>query len=203
MSLSPVIETLDVSDFPSSASGSPPVVVFVAAFARQENEEAARWLIDMIVPRIRESIPGIKIRFAGSHPPTWLANSKAAGFEVTGYLKNMSDAYRDASCVIVPLRRGAGLKFKTIQAMSLGVPVVSTTIGAEGILELCGFEPFAVEDDAERFADAILDAVSISERQVRDLRRQAHSIRGAVNLKLKVEEQVSRMTALHSSRSHT
>jgi glycosyltransferase involved in cell wall biosynthesis len=193
----PVIEMFEEMDHRTTRS--PPIVVFVAAFARPENDEAARWLIDHVVPTVRSHIPEAQFRFAGSRPAAWLRDLESANIEVTGYLDSMDLAYRGAACVVVPLQRGAGLKFKTIQAMALGIPVVSTSIGAEGIKHLCGIDPYAVADSPAQFSAAVGRALAEDEARSALLAEQAGQIRVKLNFHQQVESQAARLEALVAS----
>ena len=79
--------------------------------------------------------------------------------EVTGYLERLDDAYLDVSCVAVPLRRGAGVKFKAVEAVAAGFPLVTTTVGAEGVGDATGTPPDRVHDDPASFARALADVL--------------------------------------------
>ncbi|MDQ1710946.1 MAG: hypothetical protein QOE45_396 [Frankiaceae bacterium] len=142
---------------------SPPVgpaaatrVLFVAAFGRPDNVEAARWLLEEVWPRV--AVPGAELVLAGADPPAGLARP---GVVVTGYVPDLDPWYRSARVVVAPLLSGAGLKFKVPQAMAYGLPVVATPVAAEGVVEESGPEVFgAVTDDAAAFARAIGDLLA-------------------------------------------
>jgi glycosyltransferase involved in cell wall biosynthesis len=154
-------------DLPAPPVGpvSEPRVLFVAAFHRPDNVEAARWLLDEVWPQV--ATPGKQLVLAGANPPPGLARP---GVTVTGYVPDLDPVYRAARVVVAPLRSGAGLKFKVPQAMAYGLPVVATSVAAEGIQEESGPDVFgAVTDDAAAFAravDALLtgDAASVGAR---------------------------------------
>lgn len=129
--------------------------LFVAAFHRPENAEGALWFLDEVWPHVRRAVPGAIVRLAGSRPPTRLLARAADDVEVTGYLPDLSAAYTDVACAVVPLRRGAGVKFKTVEALLAGYPVIATTVGAEGVQEVAQVEPTAVTNDPLAFAEAV------------------------------------------------
>ena len=82
---------------------------------------------------------------------------------MTGYVDDLDPFYRDAFVFVAPLRLGAGLKFKVLDAMAYGLPVVATSVAAEGILEQCGPGCFAaVTDDPRRMAEAIVKLFTVS-----------------------------------------
>lgn len=140
-------------------SGSPKTVVFTGAMNRPDNDEAARWFLESIWPRIIGAMPDSRFLIVGAHPsPALVAAAAAArGAEVTGAVDSFDAVYEGADVCVVPLRNGAGVKFKTIDAMMWGVPTVATEVGAEGI-ERAGLL-HAVVDDAALFADAVISAL--------------------------------------------
>jgi glycosyltransferase involved in cell wall biosynthesis len=77
--------------------------------------------------------------------------------EVTGHVESLTPFYRRASVAVASMRFGAGVKLKTVMAMLWGVPVLATTVGAEGVEGPDVF--FAVEDDATALASAIARAL--------------------------------------------
>jgi glycosyltransferase involved in cell wall biosynthesis len=150
---SPLTVVAPYLDLPSPPVGpaAAPRVLFVAAFGRPDNVEAARWLLDEVWPRV--TVPGAELVLAGADPPDGLARP---GVVVTGYVPDLDPWYRSARVVVAPLRSGAGLKFKVPQAMAYGLSVVATSVAAEGIVEESGPAVFgAVTDDPAAFALAI------------------------------------------------
>lgn len=130
-------------------------VLFVGAFDRIENSEAALWLLDEIWPRVHAQFPNASLTLAGANPTAAMSTAalRRSEVEITGYVPDLAELYRRASIVVVPLRQGAGVKFKTVMALLWGVPMVSTSVGVEGVPMP---EPFAlVADDAEEFADLV------------------------------------------------
>lgn len=135
-------------------------VVFVGAFDRPENEQGAIWLIEKVWPIVKESVVSATLQIVGAHPSeiiTGAANS-ADDVVVTGYVEDLANFYREAGVVVVPLLRGAGVKFKTLTAMLWGRPVVATPIGAEGIADDSYY--LAVTSDPHEFANAIISGLT-------------------------------------------
>ncbi|MGK5173599.1 glycosyltransferase [Geodermatophilus sp. CPCC 205761] len=166
---------LDDDDMPSRPRTEPlpaPEVLFVGALWRMENDDAARWLLRDIWPRIRRAVPAAHLTIAG-HGPSDVLRQEAGrrdDVEVTGYVDSLGPYYRRASVAIAPLRRGAGVKLKSVVAMMWGIPVVATSVGAEGV---AGPDVFvAVHDDPARFADAVTEALRFSQR-TRDVAARA------------------------------
>lgn len=133
-------------------------ILFVGAFWRPENDEAARWFIRRVWPVLEGRLPSAVVRLAGAGPRRWLQDLASERVEVTGYLDDVMDAYVGVSLVIAPLRRGAGLKFKVVEALASGYPVIGTSVAAEGLDTLLGEAAVEVHDDAQGFADAVCAA---------------------------------------------
>ena len=113
--------------------------------------------MDEILPLLRKEIPDIKVTFAGSHPTKWVQSLESEYVHVPGYMsdEDLDVLYAKSLISIAPLRFGAGVKGKVVDAMHHGLPVVSTSIGIEG---LPGIEEYIKPcDDARTFADAVLE----------------------------------------------
>ncbi|HET6968718.1 MAG TPA: glycosyltransferase family 4 protein, partial [Ornithinibacter sp.] len=131
-----------------------PTVVFVGHLARRENDEAVTWLLDEVWPLVRPAVPDVRLRVVGGGASRDLERRLAAepGVEATGFVEDLAAEYRRAWLCVVPVRDGAGVKFKTVEAVVAGVPVVTTPVGAEGV---AGPERFAgLTQDPEAFAAA-------------------------------------------------
>ena len=140
------------------ARGAPPRtprLLFVAGFAHPPNVDAALWLVAEILPRVRRRVPQATLVLAGSHPTDAVLGLASDAVTVTGSLDSaaLDACYRDARAAIVPLRAGAGVKGKVVEALQQGLPLVTTPIGAEGI---DGLERIVdVTDDPDRMAEAL------------------------------------------------
>ncbi|MBL0749139.1 glycosyltransferase [Nocardioides baculatus] len=115
-----------------------PVVIVVSYLARDENNKAALWAIDHIWPLVRARRPDAVLRFVGGGASDELRTRVAdlgpdGGVVLAGFVDDLFAEYAEASAALVPVLQGAGVKFKTVEAMCHGVPVVTTSVGAEGI----------------------------------------------------------------------
>jgi GT2 family glycosyltransferase len=131
-------------------------IIFVAGFGHPPNEDAAAWFVNEILPLIRVEVPGADLSIIGSNPTErvqGLAGDDVAVFaNVTDV--ELDSAYRRARVAVVPLRCGAGVKLKVVEALRAGIPLVTTPVGAQGLPGL--FQVVVVEDDAALFAAAVV-----------------------------------------------
>lgn len=110
-------------------------LLFVGGFNHTPNYDGVVWFIEEIFPSIKQHIPGIKLYIVGSNPPDDLKASAADDIIVTGFVSDeeLENFYNRTRLVVVPLRYGAGVKGKVVEALYYQVPVVTTAIGAEGL----------------------------------------------------------------------
>ncbi|WP_367159393.1 methyltransferase domain-containing protein [Kozakia baliensis] len=110
-------------------------ILFVAGFAHPPNEDAAVFLVKDIFPLILQKHPSARILLVGSHPTQTVRNLASDKVEVTGWVSDsqLNDYYLSSRAAVVPLRFGAGIKGKVVEALHQGIPLTTTSIGAEGI----------------------------------------------------------------------
>jgi O-antigen biosynthesis protein len=132
-------------------------VLFVAGFGHPPNVDAACWLVEKIMPRVRARLPQVQLSLAGSNPTDEVKALAGDGVEVMGYVDDatLASLYKSTRVVVAPLRFGAGVKLKVLEAMANGVPVVTTSTGAQGLPGLDEVVP--VSDDPDRMAGALVE----------------------------------------------
>lgn len=136
-------------------AGSSPTAVLVGPLTRPENLDAARWLVECIWPRVTRAVPDARLLVVGRAEPHHRSLlSAAGGVEVAGFVEDLNSVYSSARAVLAPLRLGAGVKFKVIDALVRGIPVVATSVGVEGIGD-AAYRP-ASYDNASDFANAVV-----------------------------------------------
>jgi O-antigen biosynthesis protein len=132
-----------------------PLILFVGSFGHPPNQEAVLWFASHVLPLICARVPDARLAIVGSNPSP---DVKALAGEAISVSANVSavvlrEFYRAARVAAVPLRYGAGVKLKVVEAMREGLPLVTTSTGAQG---LPGLERIvSVCDEPEAFADAI------------------------------------------------
>ena len=130
-------------------------LLFIGNFGHRPNKDAVHYLMHKIYPLIREEMPDMKIYIVGSNTPEELRDYQSPHVHVMGYVEDVDSLFHKCRVFVSPLRYGSGMKGKVGQALSYGLPIVTTSIGAEGI----GLEQdhsALVADDAESFAAAVL-----------------------------------------------
>jgi len=110
-----------------------PALVFWGAYSRSENVDAAKFLVDEILPHLRVSGCNAKVILAGANPPQSFNSFDPANVVVTDFVADPGIELRSATIAVLPLRMGGGVKVKVLELLAVGVPVVTTLVGAEGI----------------------------------------------------------------------
>jgi glycosyltransferase involved in cell wall biosynthesis len=133
----------------------PDSLLFVGNFKHEPNNDAMLWFCREILPLIRKEVPGTRLRIVGDAPPDAVRSLARDGIEVVGYVPDVQPYLRTSAVSIAPLRYGGGMKGKIGEAMAAGLPVVTTSTGAEGF----GLTPgrdVLVADDPHGFSSAVV-----------------------------------------------
>lgn len=130
-------------------------LIFVGGFAHRPNIDAVEWMAKEIMPLLRKKVPDVRIHIIGSKMPDNFKHYEKDDFILEGRLSDeeLDNFYKKSRMVIVPLRYGAGVKGKVIEAMKNGVPVITTSCGAEGICN-CD-KALMVADTTQEIVDVI------------------------------------------------
>jgi len=121
------------------------------------NIDGVLWFAQEVYPLIRQQRPDVCFDIVGARPPQEIAalNGDRTGINVTGYVADPTPYLQRAALMVVPLRAGGGMRVKILNAMAQGIPIVSTTLGAEGIGVADG-ENILIADTPADFAAAVL-----------------------------------------------
>ncbi|QFG01088.1 glycosyltransferase [Psychrobacillus glaciei] len=132
-------------------------ILFVGGFNHKPNYDGVLWFVNEIFPNILSAKPNIKFYIVGSNPPNDIMALNSKNIIVTGYVteEKLMQYYSDCRIVVVPLRYGAGVKGKVVEATSHHVPIVTTPIGSEGLID---FEQYSlIAKDSEEFSRMVID----------------------------------------------
>lgn len=148
---------VDVDFFAQApGAGARQNVVFVGSMDYHANIDAALFFANEIWPLLRGRRPELEFFIVGSRPAAEvLALANQPGITVTGTVDDVRPYYRAALAVVVPLRVGSGTRLKVLEAMAAGTPVISTTLGAEGLAVKDG-ENIFIADSPAAMADRLV-----------------------------------------------
>jgi len=153
--------------FPQETVAEPNSLVFTASFTYPPNTEAMVYFCRDVLPRIRAAIPEARLSIVGQRPgPEVEALGRLPGVEVTGRVPDVRPYLARAAVVVVPLRVGSGTRLKILEAMAMGRPVVSTSLGAEGLDVRPGHD-LEIADGAAPFAAATVALLHDPDRRAR------------------------------------
>jgi O-antigen biosynthesis protein len=130
-------------------------VIFIGGFRHPPNLDAITWYVENVSPILRRKSPGIVTTIVGSNAPPTLQQYAAEDFVIAGFVEDVTPLFHRTRLSISPLRYGAGVKGKVNLSMQYGVPVVATTVSAEGMYLEDGVN-VSIADTPEAFADAII-----------------------------------------------
>lgn len=157
-------------------------LLFVGGFGHGPNLDAVLWFVDSIYPKVYRAT-GAPFYIVGSNAPEAVTKLAGNGIVVKGFVTEEALAQLYASCriAVIPLRYGAGVKGKVVEALYYGMPIITTSVGAEGIDKI---EDVAVVKDAESdLADAIISVYT----DCRGLEERSHKSRQFIEERFNVE----------------
>ncbi|OQP48862.1 hypothetical protein A4D02_07240 [Niastella koreensis] len=130
-------------------------IMFVGGFAHGPNLNAVLWYIEKIHPLVLEKMPRTRLIVVGSNVPPQIQKLASASIVIKGFVSDqeLEDLYKSVKLIVIPLRYGAGLKGKTVEAMVNGLPIVSTSFGLEGLQVEDWLQP---HDNEQDFAKEII-----------------------------------------------
>jgi len=160
---------------PALWSPEPRVLVYNGALTYSPNFDAVLYYKEKIYPSLVKIYPDIQLLVTGRYDGINVdALTSCPGIKLTGYVEDIRDVlYLSAACII-PLRRGGGMRLKIPEAMAAGVPVISTSMGAEG-LECVHEKHLLIADTADDFVSAICQILE-NKTLVENLRRNAREL---------------------------
>jgi glycosyltransferase involved in cell wall biosynthesis len=145
---------------PRPAGFRSPSIFLAGTFAHSHSpmSVATRWILDEVLPRLLKRIPGLHFYIVGTNSDTEFGHLNGPGITATGRLDSVLPYLCHADVALVPLQFESGTRFKILEAGACGTPLVSTTLGAEGLPVVAGRD-ILLADQPESFADAVLRLV--------------------------------------------
>jgi sugar transferase (PEP-CTERM/EpsH1 system associated) len=132
------------------------VVVMTGLMKYRPNVDAAQYFAGEILPRIRVVRPDVVFVVVGGEPADEVRRLAGSHVIVTGSVPDVRPYVDKAAVVVVPLRMGSGTRLKVLEGLSMAKPMVSTSVGCEGI-DVADGEHLLIRDDAQTFAQGVLD----------------------------------------------
>lgn len=132
-------------------------IIFVGGFGHPPNTDAVLWFAEKIFPSVLKKHPEMIWYIVGSKPPESVQRLACQNIVVTGFISDeeLAKLYEKSRMAVVPLRVGAGVKGKVIEAMYNQIPLITTSIGAEGLS--VDEEAFIIADKEDEFADSVIE----------------------------------------------
>lgn len=149
---------IDAGGYVARSTGhiAPKSIVFTGKMDYRPNIDAALWFGNQVFPMIQSHVPGAVFQIVGQQPHERLdALRSRKGIEITGAVPEVTPYLEQASVFVIPMRVGGGTRLKALEAMAAGLPIVTTSLGVEGIDVQDGRE-LLVRDTPEEFASAVV-----------------------------------------------
>ena len=127
-------------------------LLFIGTMSYAPCTDAALYLCQEVLPRVRQHLSDTQAWLVGAEPPPMIVKLNGNGIHVTGRVADVTPYYAKCAVCVVPLRAGGGTRLKILEAMALGRPVVSTSIGCQG-LDVVDGEHLLIADTAELFVE--------------------------------------------------
>jgi polysaccharide biosynthesis protein PslH len=122
------------------------------------NADGIRWFFTEVFPLIRSEVTGATLTIIGKNPPKdflKLAEDKDSGIRVTGFVPELDPYFAESTIAVIPVRAGGGMRVRILEAFARAIPVVTTTVGLEGIDAQPGRDVL-VADSPGAFAEAVI-----------------------------------------------
>jgi GT2 family glycosyltransferase/glycosyltransferase involved in cell wall biosynthesis len=134
----------------------PRTMLFLGSFRHTPNQVALDWFTREVLPLVLAKLPDARLLVAGSDPPPRHAfHDPANAIDLLGFVEDIQPLFATCAVFVCPIRSGSGVRVKLLEAFASGIPVVSTTLGAEGLARKDG-EFCALADDPRAFADSVI-----------------------------------------------
>lgn len=143
-------------------------ILFVGGFSHAPNEDGVLWMMEHVMPIVWQSRPNVRVYLVGSNPTKKIKEICSNKVEVTGYVsdQDLERYYKCSRVAVAPLTYGAGVKGKVVESMRYGLPIVTTSIGSQGLSHV--EEALLVADLPGQYAQHVIDLLA-NDRQWTDI----------------------------------
>ena len=134
-------------------------IIFVGGFAHPPNEDGVIWLLEKVMPLVWQVLPNEKLYIIGSNPTEKIKKLSGKNTIVTGFVSDqeLESYYKNARVSVAPLQYGGGVKGKVVESMRFGLPIVTTSVGAQGLSIVK--DSLCIADEHKLYADYILNLI--------------------------------------------
>jgi glycosyltransferase involved in cell wall biosynthesis len=158
---------VDVTEVKGAGHGNQECIAFSGNMSFRPNVDAVLYFYNNVFPLVRARRPDVRLHVIGTDPADEIkALAEDNSVVVTGHVEDLREHLRDAAVVVCPMVSGTGIKNKVLEAMALGLPVVGTSLGVQGIAVTSGVN-IAVSDTPDGFAAAVTDLLDDPVRRQR------------------------------------
>ncbi|RME10494.1 MAG: glycosyltransferase [Ardenticatenia bacterium] len=169
------------TDFFTPAQRQPadePTIMFMGTMSYYPNIDAVRYFFDEMYALLQSRVPNVRILIVGQNPvPDIRALEKQyANVIVTGKVPDVRPYLAQSHVLMVPLRLGGGTRLKIVEAMAAGVPVVSTSVGAQGLLDVAEEGALVLADTPHDFVEALVRLLQAPAEEITEMTRKARRI---------------------------
>ena len=140
---------------PGSKRRVPGTILFFGTLSYYPNHDGLLFFLREVMPLVRRLHPSARLQIVGASPPAELRRFEAPDVTFTGFVDDLRPHIERARVVVAPLRIGGGTRLKILEAMAMAVPVVSTSLGAEGLAVTSGRDVL-IADTAETFSAEVV-----------------------------------------------
>jgi len=135
------------------------VILFVGNFKWLQNKEAVEFLVEKVFPKIQKRIAEAKLWIVGRYPSIRIKNYQSESIKISQDIEDIKDAYAESDVLLAPIFGPGGTRYKILEAMAAGLPVVTTSTGIEG-LGAKNDEDILVRDDPDSLANATVEILT-------------------------------------------
>lgn len=151
-----------------------PTVLYVGNMRWFENRDAVKYLLTQIWPKIKAQVPQARLLIVGREADKHFSSREDKSIKIYANVPDIRKFYQEATCLLAPIRKGGGTKYKILEAMASGLPVVTTSIGAEG-LEIENNKNVKIADTPTNLAKGTYE-ILINKEQSQSLAKNAREL---------------------------